>query len=139
MTDEKIINYLKEANLFMNYNEYFMGVVVPTIGNQVLFGAFASCFREFSGYIINQTENGIGIIPLSNSTGKPMINLAMFIYQNQLSSITIENAGLFFYKKITIKDINNQCISFKTVKNVLLVKQHKNNLQNFINRYQRQM
>ena len=136
MTDEKVINYLKEANLLGNNNEYFMGAILPNLKNQAMFGYFAGLFQDFSGYIINQTESGIGIIPLNNISGKPMINNACFLPQSNIMNVNIQKGGLFFYKKISITDTNNQTITFKVVKKVLTIKKHKENLRNFIMRYQ---
>ena len=135
MTDEKIINSLRQANLLMENNNYFIGVIIPSKGKQILFGSLSYFSKEFNGYIINQTESGIGIIPLSNVTGQPMIDMAYFLPQNNIVNVSIKKGSLLFYKKITITDINNQIISFNVQKKVLTVKKHKENLEKFLLKY----
>lgn len=137
LNDEKIMNALGEVGFIRNNNCYFLGQVVPGLGSQVAFGIFASFARDFSGYIINQTEEGIGVIPISNATGKPLVNVAYFLPQNNIINVVIENGGLFYYKKITITDSNNKNLIFKVVKNVMTIKKHKGNVKNFISMYQK--
>ncbi len=136
MNDEKIISALQEANLLSNNNDYFIGTIMPNAKDQIMFGIFSNFVKEFSGYIINQVDTGIGIIPLSNMTGKPMVNNAYFLPQNNIKKVNIEKGGLFFYKKISIIDLNNQAITFKVTKNILPIKKYKENLERFIAKYQ---
>jgi len=68
-------------------------------------------------------------------TGNPMENLAYFLEKSNIQSVKFDKGGLFFYKKITITTKNNEVITFKVVKNVVVMKKYKENLQKFINDY----
>ena len=135
LNDEKVLEILGQANLLKNTNYYFSGTVMPTPAQYALLGVFSNLLKEVSGYIINYTEEGIGIIPINNMSGKPMVDNAYFLPNSSIQKIEISKGGLFFYKKITIVDNNNQSISFKVVKNVLPMKKYKENLETFIQAY----
>ncbi|MEE3342583.1 MAG: hypothetical protein VZS44_00650 [Bacilli bacterium] len=135
LNDEKVLEVIGQANLLKNTNYYFSGTVMPTPAQYALLGVFSNLLKEVSGYIINYTEEGIGIIPINNMSGKPMIDNAYFIPNSSIQKVEINKGGLFFYKKITIVDNNNQSISFKVVKNVLPMKKYKENLEAFIQAY----
>lgn len=136
LNDKNVLEVLQQTNLLRNNNYYFSSTIMPSIGNLIMLGHLATFVKDFSGYLINYTEEGIGIIPLNNMTGNPMTDLAYFIEKSNIKSVNIENGGLFFYKKITITDINNESIIFKVVKNVLPMKKYKENLEHFISDYQ---
>lgn len=133
MTDEKIINAFKEANFWGKENLYFCGTILPSKIQYAAFGVFANINLSF--IIINKNENGIGIIPIDQVSGKPLIEKVLIIPNQSISNISFEKAGLFWYKTINIISKNNESISFKTQKNVLTVKSHKPNLQKFIELY----
>lgn len=135
LNDEKVLEILGQANLLKNTNYYFSGTVMPTPAQYALLGVFSNLLKEVSGYIINYTEEGIGIIPINNMSGKPMVDNAYFLPNSSIQKIEISKGGLFFYKKITIVDNNNQSISFKVVKNVIPMKKYKENLEAFIQAY----
>ena len=135
LNDEKVLEILGQANLLKNTNYYFSVTVMPTPAQYALLGVFSNLLKEVSGYIINYTEEGIGIIPINNMSGKPMVDNAYFLPNSSIQKIEISKGGLFFYKKITIVDNNNQSISFKVVKNVIPMKKYKENLEAFIQAY----
>lgn len=136
LTDEAVLNLLNSNNLLKNENYYFSGIAMPEVNDQIVFGVFSHFIKEFSGYIINYTVDGIGIIPLSTGTSQPMTNLACFIDRSNIKSVKFESAGLFFYKKITITTVNNEIIYFKTPKNVLVMKKYKQNINKFISDFE---
>lgn len=133
MNDEKIINAFKEANFWGNDNLYFSGAVLPTTGQYVVFGVFANISLNF--LIINKNEQGIGIIPIDQISGKPRVEQLLVINNANINSVTFNKAGLFWYKNINIISKSNEAISFKVQKNVLTIKNHKINLQKFIESY----
>ena len=136
LNDNNVVNALKEANLLKEKNYYFSSVIMTTLKEQILYGQLSRLIQDFSGYIINYTSEGVGVLPLSIASNKPLTKFACFIEKSNIQKVEISKGGLFFYKKITIVTCDNEVISFKVVKNVLPLKKHKENLQRFVDDYQ---
>lgn len=134
LNDENIINLLRQVNLLGYNNYYFVGKVVPSVGNQILFGVFSQFIKDFSGYIINQNENGIGLIPVNNMTGKPMLDLVYFLPKNNIAKVEVKNCFIF-YKKITIIDMQGQSICFNVARKEFGIKMHRPNVDFFLSIY----
>ena len=95
LNDENIINALREAHIFKNQNNYFYGKVIPN-NNTIL------------GYIINYTEEGIGIIPVSKMDKKPVTQSVLFITLNNLKRVNVTKAGFLKFKNIEIITNNDE-------------------------------
>ena len=98
MKDEKVINYLKEANFWGNENLYFYTPASPKISSQEnIYGTDALGIKY---YLINKNENGIGIIPF-DLTAKSINNLIKFIPNSEIAGIYMENYKVMFIFKGT--------------------------------------
>ena len=123
LNDENIINALKEAHIFKNHN-YFYGKVIPN-NNTIL------------GYIINYTEEGIGIIPVSKMDKKPVTQSVLFITLNNLKRVNVTKAGFLKFKNIEIITYNDESILINVSKNISSIKNYKDNLERFLSIYDR--
>lgn len=124
LNDENIINALREAHIFKNQNNYFYGKVIPN-NNTIL------------GYIINYTEEGIGIIPVSKMDKKPVTQNVLFITLNNLKRVNVTKAGFLKFKNIEIITNNDESILINVSKNISSIKNYKDNLERFLSIYDR--
>ena len=136
LNEKNMLEGLKNSNLIGQENIFFSCFVLPTVGQYAILGPFAGALQQFSGYIINKTESGIGILPIYSLSAKFAYDKAIFIPNDSISQVIIKKGGLFSYKNITIVCNNNEAISFKIAKNVLSSKSHKQNIEKFISLYQ---
>ena len=98
MKDEKVIEYLKEANFLGNENLYFYTPASPKTSKQEnIYGLDALTIKY---YIINKNENGIGIIPF-DVTAKSIKSLIKFIPNSEISGIYKEDYKVMFIFKGT--------------------------------------
>lgn len=129
---EKIMTNLQTAGLLGNQNYFFNSFVLPSAGQFAVLGTFAGVLNQFSGYIINVTERGIGILPIASSTGKYVFERAVMLPYQYIARVEAKNGGMFAYKNIDIITVNNEKISFKVTKKVLPNPDHLNNVNYFL-------
>lgn len=129
---EKIMTSLQTAGLLGNQNYFFNSFVLPSAGQFAVLGTFAGVLNQFSGYIINVTERGIGILPIASSTGKYVFERAVMLPYQYIARVEAKNGGMFAYKNIDIITVNNEKISFKVTKKVLPNPDHLNNVNYFL-------
>jgi len=135
-TKENVIKALGEAGLLgSSQNRYFTCFVMPSAGQFAVYGTFAGVANQFGGYIINVTENGVGILPLSSSTGNPVNEKAALLPFKYIARVEAKSGGLFAYKTIDIITIKNEKISFKVTKKVLPNPDHQSNVDYFLSLY----
>ncbi len=135
LNKENITNGLREANLLRNENYYFTSFVLPTMEQYVILGVFAGVLNDFSGYVINTTEEGIGVLPISSMSGKFAIERAVMLPYQIIMKVEVKSGGLFGYKKINIVLNNYESISFKVTKRVLTNPNHLDNVNYFLSRF----
>ena len=126
---------MRDANLLRNENYYFTSFIQPTLGQYAILGAFAGMLNDFSGYVINVTEDGLGVLPINSKNGKFDIERAIMLPYQNIIKVDVKNGGLFAYKKINIILNNNESISFKVTKKVLTNPDHFNNVNYFLNKF----
>lgn len=132
---ENVFNGLQAAGLLGNQNYYFNGFVLPTIGQYAILGVFAGVLNSFSGYLINVTERGVGILPIASSNGRFVTERAVMLPYQYIARVEAKNGGLFAYKNIDIITVNNEKISFKVTKKVLPNPDHLNNVNYFLSMF----
>ena len=134
LNQENILKGLEEAHLLRNENHYFTSYVTPSVGQVAVLGVFANLLNTFSGYVINVTEDGLGILPINNQTGKFAIEHGVMMPFESVTKVEAKK-GFFAYKKINIVFNNNEGISFKVVKRVLPNPNHLENVNYFLNKF----
>lgn len=120
-TLEAISNLFEKVNCKGNENNYFISyVTAPTsaglLGGAVgsfAAGAIVGAENKCDAYLVNQTENGIGLIPL-NSSGIPGLSMS------GPDKMTINIDGYYFInkqdiKKLTVKRANLISLVSKSV------------------------
>lgn len=132
---ENVYNGLNNARLLGNQNYYFSSYVMPSAGQFAILGTFAGVLNSFSGYVINVTERGIGILPLSSKDGNFVMERAVMIPYQYIARVEAKSGGLFAYKNIDIITMNNEKISFKVTKKVVTNPDHLNNVNYFLGMY----
>lgn len=136
MNDEKIIEYLKECGLYYENNLYFIGKAVTTVV-EFQVGDSAMHSNQYSDYIINQTEMGIGIIPVDKITKNVMYKMGVLLPPSQMNSVAIEKVGLFTKFKITITNILGQKLILICKPKNSSIKKHNQNLALFLQMYRK--
>lgn len=132
LNKDNIYNGLYTARLWGNQNYYFNGFILPSVGQFAVLGTFAGVLNSFSGYLINVTEAGIGILPISSGSGNFVIERAVMLPYQYIARVEAKNGGMFAYKNIDIITVNNEKISFKVTKKVLTNPDHLNNVNYFL-------
>lgn len=135
LSQENVYNALQRSGLIGNQNYYFNGFVLPSAGQYALLGTFAGVLNSFSGYLINITERGLGILPIASSNGDFVYEKAVILPYQYIARVEATNGGLFAYKNISIITVNNEKISFKVTKRVLPNPNHMNNVNYFLRMY----
>lgn len=131
MKEEKIIQYLKNANFWGNENIYFYTVACEKLSkNESVYDLDVLSIKY---YIVNRNENGIGIIPF-NELGKSIKNLITFIPNSDIKEVYIEDYKFLFFipgKKLIIKTIEDKVIELEYTGNVNK-KNYSLNMYNFL-------
>lgn len=101
--------------------------------------------KTYSAYLVNQTEYGIGLIPLENTSNLvfPLINNMkivpnsyIFINQNNIKNVTIKNVMFNSFKlNVTIETFDGLEIKLNVYKKNEYLTYHESNFMNFVNRY----
>lgn len=135
--DEKTCSILNEVNSWGNTLLYFRGVVIPPLGDYILYETLNKSSGSISGYIINQTDKGIGIIPLDDFAADPMLDDVVFIPQEKVKEVIIRTGIFSSVKKISIVTSKSQAISFKIDNKVILSEVYKRNINAFLAKYEK--
>lgn len=126
------------------------GVVGGAIAGAVAFssGLVDGMNRKSDGYLINWTENGLGIIPL-DATGvmltltpaklKADTSSYFFVSNEQIESIVVKNFNIFnsSTKKVIIALKNNQKLHLMARLNEKLIPYQNENLSKFAEKYKK--
>ncbi len=157
-------NLFKNYNMIGNYNCLFYGIyekpITPAevaasvllvgalnaVGGSVV-GVIPSGGKFYPGYLINQTEYGIGLIPLepaSFTTQYPINkmkivpNSYIFINRNNIKNITVKRNPLCLKPSIrfvTIETIDGAKIKFRVSKKDKFITYQESNFTNFMSQY----
>lgn len=151
-TIDAIGGLFSRVNCVGQYNCFFAGYVDTTSSAGLFGGALgglaggivAGMNKKCDGYLINQTERGIGLIPL-NSKGfsnnlakmKADINSFIFIDQGNIKSVTIKKANLISLvtKKVVINLADGSKYNLLVNNKEKNLPYHETNFNNFINGY----
>lgn len=152
-TIEGVSNLFRNANCIGQDNCYFISYIsISTSGG--LLGGFVSAMEskmenKCDGYLVNQTESGIGLIPL-NSDGmsyitnnpkkmKANVEACTFIQQADIKKVTIKNANLISLvtKEVTIELINGRKYNWLVNKKEKTIPYHEENFAKFMNMYKK--
>lgn len=94
MSEEKIIQYLKEFNFWGEENLYFYTFASQNCSNQPnLYGIYGVSFKYF---IINKTERGVYVIPF-DVTGKSVKEGSLFLPNENIKEVYIEKYKFMFF------------------------------------------
>lgn len=152
-----IYNLFKSVNGVGNYNCFFLAYNDTTVnttpyilgGAVGALGAYAAGVKsgmqsKYPAYLINQTENGIGFIPLSSNkilnnlkNFQPNLAAFTFIGQNYIENITIKNYAIINsrLKRMTIKVQNSNPLHLMVNVKEKLIPYHEKNFSTFMNKY----
>lgn len=117
-------------------------------GMDVQYDEILAGFGTYAGLIINQTENGLGIIPLYSKGVSLSLNVEkleikpekfLFVNNENIESITIKNFNIFTKntKKIAIKLKTGTDIRLMARVSEKLIPYQQENFAKFISRYER--
>lgn len=132
MKDEKIIEYLKSANLWKNNNLYFFAVCPDSYSKNE--NIYASILHRIRFLIINKNEDEIGIIPF-DSTLACMAECVVRIPLTEIVDVYLEDYKFLFFFNETrciIKTKVNKTIEFGFSKNK---KNINSNISKFVAEY----
>lgn len=135
--DKKTCEILNEVNSWGDTLLYFRGVVIPIFEDYILYETLNKIIAKISGYIIYQTEKGIGIIPLDNFSAEPILDDVVFIPQEKVKEVIIRTGIFSSNKKIIITTSKRQAISFKVDNSVILNETYEKNINLFIAKYKK--
>ena len=123
-----------------------LGVICTLITNKLEKG------EKFDGYLINQTEKGIGLIPLKYKDFSSQISAItvgalpekmvaqldkfFFIEKEKIESISIRTVNLKM-KNVTIKLVNNENIGLTINNKFKSIPYHEENFSKFVNKYKK--
>lgn len=121
-----------------------LGAICALITNKLAKG------ENIDGYLINQTEKGIGLIPLKYKDISSQISAFtvgalpekmvaqldefFFIEKEKIESISIKTVNLKM-KNVTIKLVNNETISLTVNNKLKSIPYHEENFSQFVNKY----
>lgn len=112
MKDEKIIHYLKDANLWGENNLYFFAMAPESFSNlESIYGLDVLWIKY---YIVNKNENGIAIIPF-DETLKCVKQLITMIPHANIKEVYTEKYKFMFFipgVRLIIKTNDNKVIEF---------------------------
>ena len=104
MNEEKIIQYLKDADLWGKENLYTYTVAPPNFsGLENIYGMDAVWRIRY--YIINKNEDGVAILPF-DITAKIIKDLIIFIPNSDIKEVYTEKYKFMFFatgKRLVIK------------------------------------
>lgn len=112
MKEEKMIQYLKDANLWGENNTYFFAMAPQSFSNEESIFGFDRLSTKY--YIINKNEEGIGIIPFYE-TLKSIKELITRIPHSEIKEVNIEDYKFLFIlkgTKVIIKTTENKVFEF---------------------------
>ena len=130
MDDNDVVNkWLQESNLLRKDNCYFMASELRIPEGFMLYEPFVvkANDEELYAYIINYTEEGLGILPLCNGIRS---DLAIFISFDNINKVTVHK-GLF-YNKVYILIDNNKILSLRVNNKDIYLKEQKRNVKRFL-------
>lgn len=156
-TIENVKDMFQKVNGIGKTNCYFLGYVTTPTSAAVLGGAVggiiagmkANAENQCQAYLINQTENGIGLIPLNSTSGtllsyKPDKLIATperftFINQNDIASVKIKRANLISLvsKNVIIELNNGRKYNLQVNNKEKNIPYHEANFAEFMNRYKK--
>ncbi len=113
MKDEKIIQYLKDANLWGENNLYFFAMAPNSFSNQK--SIYGTKQMEIKFYIVNENENGIAIIPF-DETLKSIKQLITIIPHENIKEVYTEKYKFMFFLKgnrLIIKTNENKVVELE--------------------------
>lgn len=113
MKDEKIIQYLKDANLWGENNLYFF-TMAP--GKSSAYENFYGLNElEIKYYIVNKNENGIAIIPFDETLKSIKQLITIIPHENIKEVYTEEYKFMFFLKgnRLIIKTNENKVVELE--------------------------
>lgn len=120
MEKTKLIENLKEHNLYYETNNIFYAAVLPTsiidYAAIAAFGPFGNLLSQ-TNFVVNGNNNGITLIPCNKVTNLPIYEKAILINKEAISKLVISNGNLGF-NKITIFSNNKEIISLQVSKNI---------------------
>lgn len=110
MKDEKIIKYLKDANLWGENNLYFFAIAPASFSNQE--SIYGLNVLRVKYCIVNKNENGIGIIPF-DETLKCINQLITTIPHANIKEVYTEKYKFMFFisgVRLIIKTNDNKVV-----------------------------
>lgn len=140
---EELEDYFKQINCYGKYNNCFTcqtdWSILPTMFGLlglIIVSIVDKNNKGILGYLVNQFESGICLIPVANDTlyckNKIDIKNYIFIDNNKIKKISVKNED-FVYKRIKIILNDKTKYSIKTLSKVKNADFHEINLKNFIN------
>lgn len=137
-TKEKQEELFKKVNGYGTFNYCFACSNIMSYS----FGAIGAYLtikkhKKVVGYLLNQTNLGIGLIPLISTSlnkNEADIDNYIFIPQNKIKEVKIKNDQINF-KKITIILKDKTKYKMRTVTKILKQSFHNENLQKFMEMY----
>lgn len=141
-TSEKLEEYFKKVDCYGKENCYFICNTMPSSLFLGMFGTLGGLVsvkknKNVMGYLLNQNENGICLIPIVAETmTKNRIDVDHYIWieNENIEKITIKNEDIGF-KKITIRLKDKTKYALKVSKRIIHLDYHKVNLDKFIEMY----
>lgn len=135
-TKENMEKLFKKINCYGEKENYYFECA--TIQN-MYFGAIGVLIsikknKNVMGYLLNQTEKGIALIPIVKDTmSKNKIDEQNYIFipQNNIENVKITNEEINF-KRIVITLKDGTKYKMKTIKKTKKIPYHNENLNNFI-------
>lgn len=132
--------YFKNVNCYGNYNYCFTCQLESSV--LLMFGVVGALIemkknKKVMGYLFNQTDTGICLIPIiADTLTKNKIDQEnyQFIKQDDIAKVIIKNED-FVFKKIKIILKNQKKIVLKTSNKLKGAPYHENNLNKFIELY----
>ena len=130
--DESIIKDLKEVNLYKENNYIFAASERPVSNKYSLYVPLFSNSDEDDIYtfVINYTNEGIGILPLCDGVEK---DKAIFINKDSITKVDIVKKWTYYLINIIIN--NQKVFSFRANKKDIYLKSHKESIKKFISDY----
>lgn len=113
MKDEKIIKYLKDANLWRENNLYFLAMVPVSLSNQKsIYGIDVLAVRYC---IVNKNENGIAIIPFDETLKCISQLITMIPHANIKEVYTEKYKSMLFISgvRLIIKTNDNRVVELE--------------------------
>lgn len=137
LSDQYVITQLTQSGLWGTQNLYFLAQVVKPAWQFALesVNTVATLLAKNTYAIINQTEQGIGILPLTIGISDitPMPHMGTFIPQQQITGVTIKKS--FFSQKLILQSSTGNPSTFIVESKNKRITQHQQNYANFLAMY----